>query len=121
MFSRYLFDTIVVDDHGDDISSSSRIYKNGGNCVGSIEESGDEDFFWVALSSAGTLTVYTTGSTDTYGYLLDSNGNELIKSDDDGDGRNFSLSWNVSAGTYYVRVRGYNSSVGNYVLRTSFD
>jgi hypothetical protein len=89
---------------------------------GNLEVGGDEDFFRIEVENDGTFSVYTRGNTDTYGYLLDTWGNILTENDDNGDGTNFSLSYPVSTGRYYVRVRGYNSStVGNYVLETSLD
>ena len=75
------------------------------------------DYFRVEMSSAGTLTAYTTGSTDTEGYILDSSGNVLDRNDDGGEGWNFRVSASVSAGTYYIRVEGSFSSVtGDYTL-----
>ena len=66
------------------------------------------------MSSAGTLTAYTTGSTDTRGYILDSSGNILASDDDDGASFNFRVSTFVSAGTYYIQVSGYET--GDYTL-----
>ena len=69
------------------------------------------------MSSAGTLTAYTTGYTDTEGYILDSSGNVLDRNDDGGEGWNFWVSAPVSAGTYYIRVEGsFSSSTGDYTL-----
>src|SRR5439155_247663 len=87
---------------------------------GRINFAGDNDYFRVQVGSAGHLTVYTTGSTDTYGYLLDSNGNTLA-SNDDTTGLNFQIDRDVSPGTYYVRVRHYSSTgTGDYVLEVRF-
>ena len=88
----------------------------GSSTSGSLSE-GDVDYFRVEKSSAGTLTAYTTGSTDTEGYILDSSGNVLDRNDDGGEGWNFRVSASVSAGTYYIRVEGSFSSVtGDYTL-----
>uniref|UniRef100_UPI003593FC1D M23 family metallopeptidase n=1 Tax=Desulfococcus sp. TaxID=2025834 RepID=UPI003593FC1D len=65
---------------------------------------------------------YSTGTTDTYGYLKNS-GCSNIKYDDDaaGDGKNFSFSSPVTAGTYYITVRHYSSTgLGAYGLRVNF-
>ena len=78
----------------------------GSSTMGSLSE-GDVDYFRVEMSSAGTLTAYTTGSTDTQGYILDSSGNVLDYNDDGGEGFNFRVSAPVSAGTYYIRVEGW--------------
>ena len=75
------------------------------------------DYFVVEMSSAGTLTAYTTGSTDTEGYILDGSGNVLDRNDDGGEGWNFWVSAPVSAGTYYIRVKGsFSSTTGDYTL-----
>ena len=88
----------------------------GSSTDGSLSER-DEDYFVVEMSSAGTLTAYTTGDTDTEGYILDSSGNVLDRNDDGGEGWNFWVSAPVSAGTYYIRVEGsYSSTTGDYTL-----
>ena len=67
-------------------------------------------YAFVPLSD-GTITLYTTGSLDTYGYLYDSDKKQLKTNDDDGDGNNFKITYNVTAGTlYYVSPCGYSSS-----------
>ena len=85
----------------------------GSSTDGSLS-GGGTDFFRVEMSSAGTLTAYTTGSTDTYGYILDSSGSVLDDDDDDGKGWNFRVSASVSAGTYYILVEGFET--GDYTL-----
>ena len=79
--------------------------------AGNIDYGGDEDFFSVQVTTSCTLTAYTTSSTDTFGYLLDSNGNQLTYNDDN-PYPNFRISYSVTPGTYYVKVRHYNSSSG---------
>ena len=85
----------------------------GSSTDGSLSE-GDEDLFVIEMSDSGTLTVYTTGSTDTYGLILDSSGNVLAENDDGGEGWNFRVSASVSAGTYYIQVGGFET--GDYTL-----
>ena len=59
----------------------------------------------------------TSGGTDTRGTLEDASGGTLATNDDGGSGANFRLSSAVSAGTYYVRVAGYDSATtGSYTL-----
>ena len=76
----------------------------------------DVDYFRVEMSSAGTLTAYTTGSTDTEGAILDSSGTVLDRNSDGGAGYNFGFPLPVSAGTYYIEVEGWRSSTGDYTL-----
>ncbi|MBI4659579.1 MAG: hypothetical protein HY735_12130 [Verrucomicrobia bacterium] len=108
------------DDHGNDIYTATSMGVNDVRS-GTINYSGDEDYFWINVYSSGTLTAYTSSSIDTYGYLLNSNGSTLTYDDDAGVDWNFYLSAYVSPGTYYVRVRHYSSSgTGSYTLYTSF-
>ncbi|MCB4775621.1 MAG: PPC domain-containing protein, partial [Sulfurovum sp.] len=90
--------------------------------AGDIETAGDEDWFKVVIPSAGTLVVNTTGSTDTYGYLLDANNHEIESNDDGGLDRNFKISkFITTAGTYYVRVKHHSTSLtGSYLLVSQF-
>lgn len=58
---------------------------------------------------SGSVTIYSTSSWDTYGYLYDSNKKELKKDDDSGTGTNFSITYSVEAGKlYYVAPCGYS-------------
>ena len=118
-------------DGGADDSGSSDDYSNtrsgatslavDGSRSGRLETGGDVDFFQVQVSRSGTLTVYTTGSTDTEGTLQNSSGSNLATNDDGGRGGNFSIEHAVSAGTYYVQVRGFSSSTtGSYTVHARF-
>ncbi len=108
------------DDHSD-TRSGATFLPLGGSVLGRIDTGGDVDYFRVQVSSSGILTVYTTGDTDTYGTLQNSSGSDLASDDDGGSDNNFSIARSVSAGTYYIRVRGYDSSAtGSYTVRASF-
>ena len=88
----------------------------GSSTAGSLS-AGDTDYFVVEMSGSGTLTAYTTGSTNTEGAILDSSGTVLASDDDGGEGSNFRVSVRVSAGTYYIKVAGWDSSTtGDYTL-----
>ena len=76
------------------------------------------------MSSSGTLTVYTGGSTDTVGELRNS-ACSVIASNDDSDlfseFPNFRISQLVSVGTYYVAVSHFsNTDTGSYTLNVEF-
>ena len=90
-------------------------------------DSGDEDFFKLELTSTQVPTsvkvgfwIYTLGDLDTVGELLDEDG-EVIEFDDYGavlpDPENFFMWESLSAGTYYLKVEGYGSETGDYILR----
>jgi hypothetical protein len=74
----------AADDHGNSLATATPVTP-GSATTGAIETAGDNDYFRVDVPQAGRLMVYTTGSTDTYGYLLDSSGNELERNDDGND------------------------------------
>jgi len=108
-----------ADDHGNTIATATLVGQNS-TTDGNIETTGDNDYFRINVTGIGTLLVQTTGGTDTYGYLLDVTGVPLIEDDDAGAENNFQLSYAVTAGTYYVRVRHYAAGTGDYQLVTSF-
>jgi len=109
------------DDHGNNTGSASSISLNS-SANGVIESGGDIDYFRVTTSGAGTLTAYTTGSTDTYGTLYGNSSNSLASNDDANGSTNFRIQYSIpAAGTYYVAVRHYSSSqTGSYSLRVDF-
>ena len=107
------------DDHGDTGDQATSVAL-GSSTRGRLERQGDRDYFQVSLSGPGTLTVYTTGDTDTYGHLW-GNGQWLAENDDGGADFNFRIERAASAGTYYILVRGYNDqSTGRYTLAVRF-
>ena len=105
----------IGDEHGDSLSEASPI--SLGSETGGKLSAGDEDYFVIEMTHAGTLVAYTTGDTDTYGSILNSSGSVLTSNDEAGPGSNFRVSASVSPGTYYIRVRGYGSlTSGSYTL-----
>ena len=107
------------DDHGDSPSSATALAV-GSSRSGQLEPGGDVDYFRVEVRASGDLTVHTTGSLDTKGQLEDSAGAVLASDDDGGDGYNFRIAHAVSAGTYYIKVEGYNASTtGGYTIHAS--
>ncbi len=111
------------DDHGNTCGSATSVSVNSA-INGSIETAGDNDYFQVQVPSTGTLTVYTSGSTDTFGELRHTDCS-VVASNDDSDlfseFPNFRISQSVSSGTYYVAVRHFsNSDTGSYTLNVEF-
>ena len=106
------------DDYGDTLSEATQV-DLGSSIAGSLL-AGDTDYFRVTMSESGTLVAYTTGSTDTYGSILDDSGSVLAEDDESGERSNFLVFTSVGAGTYYIEVRGYSSSTtGNYTLHVA--
>ena len=78
----------------------------------------DFDFYTFVLTSAGTVDIGSTGTTDVAATLYDANGAPLESDDNDGTGDNFQIVRSLSAGRYYVRVEGVNDD-GSYGLGVS--
>ena len=81
----------------------------------------DEDLFKLDLRNPEEVFIYTTGGVDTIGTLLQSDGTTSLETDDDGGtGLNFSIQRQLEAGTYYIRVEGYQGGAepepGPYAL-----
>ncbi len=79
-------------------------------------------YFSFEVNNADSYRIYTTGSADTVGQLLDSYCQVIAEDDDGGDGLNFLIGRFLSPGTYYVSVRGYGESAsGEFDLRIERD
>ena len=103
-------------DHGDTRERATRVDVNT-QTDGALERAGDVDYFRVAVLRAGRLTVETTGTTDTFGYVGGAAGGWLMQDDDGGTERNFRIARDVAAGTYYIAVVGKNrTATGPYTL-----
>ncbi len=110
---------IIRDDHGNTPAEASFL-ASGESRTGRIEMPGDVDVFRISISQRGTLTVFTTGLLDTVGELHD--GRALVGQDDDsGDGVNFSIAHDATAGIYYVFVSSFLLETGNYTVWARFE
>ncbi|MDE0627264.1 MAG: SUMF1/EgtB/PvdO family nonheme iron enzyme [Bryobacterales bacterium] len=105
----------VVDDHGNDARAATSLALNS-SLAGTIETTGDEDWFRLETTERRHLKVRTTGSVDTVGTLFDASRRQLAGDDDSGSSNNFALEAEVPAGVYYVRVEGYGSDTGSYTI-----
>jgi len=83
---------------------------------------GDEDYYILLPAISGRLTMETTGRTDTYMELYDSDRVLLERNDDGGTNSNARIRYNVTAGSaYFVKVRGYSqNTTGSYGFRAFF-
>ena len=110
---------VVQDDHGDGRASATPV-QIGSTVAGALGR-GDRDYFRIDIGQAGTLTLATSGSTDTFGTLQDSGGTRIGQDDESGPNHNFSISTgSLNVGTYYLEVRGWNRLVsGSYRLSVS--
>jgi len=80
---------------------------------------GDEDFFLLLPANDGSLTMETTGSTDTYMEFYNAETREkLAQNDDGGSGSNARIRYSVEAGKRYIsKIRGYDGATGAYGFR----
>ncbi len=105
-----------------DTCSEAIALTSGTPVTGEIDPAGDEDFYKITLDEQSQLIVETTGPTDRdnrayadpYGYLYSDSacGDLLAYNDDGGSAQNFYIDMVLPAGTYYIRVRDYNSRRG---------
>ncbi len=108
------------DDHGDDAETATAVVSLPWSAEGALEARGDRDVFRIDLSGSGTLTVRTSGRTDTFGTLTDADGAVLAEDDDSGTGTNFEIEAAVWGGVHYVEVRGFGNAAGPYTLTIEF-
>lgn len=87
-----------------------------------IENTDVSKCFKFTPSQSGSLTFYSTGSSDTLGRLLDSNMVELAYNDDNEEDRNFRISYNVNAReTYVLQIGAFNSSDEAFNVTFNFE
>ena len=107
------------DDHSGSISDATLV-PLGSATAGSLT-AGDVDIFTFEVLEAGTVTVETEGSTDTFGTLLRADGSTVFSDDDRGQGSNFRIVKTLAPGTYYIEVKGFNDrATGPYSLLVDF-
>lgn len=81
-----------------------------GESSAEITSGGESAWFRFVPGVSGSYTLKSVDSGDTYGELYDAFGKKLAYNDD-GDDRNFSITYNLSAGAeYFYKVRYYSSS-----------
>ena len=101
----------------------------------SLQSPEDEDYFAFTVDAEyGSVTVMTTGTTDTAGQVETADRTPVIESCDRDDPRpscvfsyhadgpvspNFTWIGRLAAGTYYVRVTAQRQSAGNYEIRVA--
>ena len=113
-------ETPVPDDHGGAAEDATGVL-TGSETSGEIDDGSDTDVFRVDILERGTLTAYTTGALDTVGRLKTADGSTIDFDDDGGHERNFKITAELEAGTYYVKVTGYDQTVtGSYRLHVEF-
>jgi hypothetical protein len=97
-------------------AQATPITVNGASQPHTFSSSTDIDWFSFSAAAGTYYTLATTGSSDTYIELYDTNGMTFIMGNDDGGTSfNASLKWYCStSGTYYFVVYEYSNSTGTY-------
>lgn len=109
-----------TDDHGNTSATATVVASLPASRLGVLNYAGDVDYFRFTLTSRTTVTLSTAGSTDVVGYLYNASGSQLAFNDDGAGYPNFRIVTTLAAGTYYVKVAGYSSSItGAYTLSLS--
>ncbi len=84
-----------------------------------IATPGETDVFRFDIPAFGPHTMFTTGPSDTFMTLFGPNDPNVEVTSDDDAGENFNsqITRNLSAGTYYLRIRLYSpNTTGNYAV-----
>ncbi len=107
-----------ADNHANTRSSATSVALTS-DTSGAIYPGNDEDYFsFTLLTEGGPVTIRTTGTSDTQGWLYNSAGTQLATNDDGpGIGGNFQITRTLNVGTYYVRVGSFDNQSGRYTLQ----
>jgi len=114
------FDSIGVDDHANDNSTTSSVVVNDQPTAGILEEQGDVDWFKIDLTSSHDYVFETIlGSlSDTTLELYDPTGNLVSSNDDGGQGNASRITYTASeTGTFFLQVAAkVSSQTGSYLV-----
>lgn len=81
------------------------------NITGLISPSGDNDYYKFVITTGGTATITLTTLPADYDLVLySSNGTTQLAISENGSTTSESISRTYTAGTYYIRVFGYNNA-----------
>ena len=76
-----------------------------------VVSAGETVYLKFTAPYTGRYTFYSSSSSDTYGYVCDSNKNSLVSDDDSGSNNNFLITTTLTQGTvYYLGVKYYSPS-----------
>ena len=114
-----------VDIHGDTIATATimvpAVFEDG-----NLQTSTDIDMFQITCRLSCVIVASTSGTTDTFGRILDAQGNELSSGDDnDTTSTNFLIESSsginsLPAGDYFIEVSSAVGDTGDYNLRVLF-
>jgi len=81
--------------------TNASVITAGSTAAATISTPGGYAYFKFTPAVSGTYVFYSTGYNDTFGYLYDAYGQEIAYDDDMGSDSNFSISYDLEAGTQY--------------------
>ena len=85
-----------------------------------VTYAGEQKYYKFVPTTSGEYMFYSMGALDTYGFVYDANGNQLLGRDDGANGNNFSVRYNMTAGTtYYLGARIMGNATGNFSVYLS--
>ncbi|MCZ0952873.1 MAG: leucine-rich repeat domain-containing protein [Rhodospirillaceae bacterium] len=79
----------------------------GARVTGNLGRTGDKNLYRLTVDAFSMMSIWTEGSTDTVGRLLDAAGAEIVADHDSGTNSNFQIERMLSAGTYFLEVSGF--------------
>ena len=102
-------------DHSDTATTSAKTLTDRIALGGQLQSPTDVDYLKIVLSTASSVLVYASGSTDTVGELLTMTQQHIDSNDDNprGGSKNFMIGATQAAGTYYLKVTGYKNPKNN--------
>lgn len=106
---------VRADDHGDSFETATLVTV-GSITSGRINLEDDQDFFKFTVSQRAKYVIFSRGITDVRGRLYDEQYSQMTYDYNDGEEDNFRIEYDLSPGTYYLRVIGYWNTVGDYAV-----
>lgn len=85
----------------------------------SITTAGRQKYYSFKPSANMKIKFYSTGSSDTFGYLYDANLNQLASNDNSGENNNFQITYSLTGGTTYIFGAKFKStsSTGSFSVK----
>jgi hypothetical protein len=117
---QFMYSNAVHGAEGPTEKPPTELVINGPALQGEISVGGERDRFTLKVATAGTVTIETTGNTDTFVSVFGPNSEtKLVAEDDDSGPGNLSLlTLSLVPGQYVVRVRHFSaSSTGAYGIK----
>ena len=75
-----------------------------------LDQDNPNAYFYFTPDEDGYYAFYSNSDADTYGYVLDSDFNQLNYDDDSGDDNNFRVGYHMEAGTTYILQASFYST-----------